>query len=303
MRGQLVTDKAFRRQNGEQRRAVIQIQAGHINRLIAAGLKRLEVTSFVHPKKVPQMADAEDVLAQIDKRPGVTIGGVLRNWGLVFVGNFGGAFTVAVLLAVLWPLWRDARGLVLAGVATLGVATFALYRVVGTPAALEPQATAAMPTTLEEAIGQLEAELKKKPNEPEGWRLLGKSYAALQRYAELRCRCCPDPVTSSFFVSDRGTRLTEWCVRWTFVKLSREIGLRGADDSRGPRLHDLRHRPATATLLSGYRHGVDVERHLPELSAYLGHAHVTDTYWYLTATPELLHYVMRRAQRPKEQRP
>ena len=43
--------------------------------------------------------------------------------------------SVAVLLAVLWPLWRDARGLVLAGVATLGVATFALYRVVGTPAA------------------------------------------------------------------------------------------------------------------------------------------------------------------------
>ena len=92
--------------------------------------------------------------------------------------------SVAVLLAVLWPLWRDARGLVLAGVATLGVATFALYRVVGTPAALEPQATSAMPTTLEEAIGQLEAELKKKPNEPEGWRLLGKSYAALQRYAD-----------------------------------------------------------------------------------------------------------------------
>ena len=92
--------------------------------------------------------------------------------------------SVAVLLAVLWPLWRDARGLVLAGVATLGVATFALYRVVGTPAALEPQATAAMPTTLEEAIGQLEAELQKKPNEPEGWRLLGKSYAALQRYAD-----------------------------------------------------------------------------------------------------------------------
>ncbi len=39
-------------------------------------------------------------LALIDKRPGVTIGGVLRNWGLVFVGNFGGAFTVAVMMAL-----------------------------------------------------------------------------------------------------------------------------------------------------------------------------------------------------------
>jgi cytochrome c-type biogenesis protein CcmH len=90
--------------------------------------------------------------------------------------------SLAVLLAVLWPLWRDARTLVLAGVATLGIATFALYRVVGTPAALEPQAATPMPATLDEAVTQLEAELKKQPNEPEGWRLLGKSYAALQRF-------------------------------------------------------------------------------------------------------------------------
>lgn len=39
-------------------------------------------------------------LALFDKRPGVTIGGVLRNWGLVFVGNFAGAFTVAVMMAI-----------------------------------------------------------------------------------------------------------------------------------------------------------------------------------------------------------
>ncbi len=39
-------------------------------------------------------------LALIDKRPGVTVGGVLRNWGLVFTGNFGGAFTVAVMMAI-----------------------------------------------------------------------------------------------------------------------------------------------------------------------------------------------------------
>jgi formate transporter len=40
-------------------------------------------------------------LALIDKRPGVTMGGVLRNWGLVFIGNFGGAFTVAVMMAII----------------------------------------------------------------------------------------------------------------------------------------------------------------------------------------------------------
>lgn len=38
-------------------------------------------------------------LALLDKRPGVTVGGVLRNWGLVFLGNFAGALTVAVMMA------------------------------------------------------------------------------------------------------------------------------------------------------------------------------------------------------------
>jgi formate/nitrite transporter len=41
-------------------------------------------------------------LALIDKRPGVTLTGVLRNWGLVFVGNFMGAFTVAVMMAIVF---------------------------------------------------------------------------------------------------------------------------------------------------------------------------------------------------------
>ena len=41
-------------------------------------------------------------LAWLDGRPGVTIGGVLRNWGLVFIGNFAGAFTVAVMMAIVF---------------------------------------------------------------------------------------------------------------------------------------------------------------------------------------------------------
>jgi integrase len=64
--------------------------------------------------------------------------------------------------------------------------------------------------------------------------------------------------------------------------------LRRVGDSSGPRLHDLRHRFAVTTLLHWYRTGVDVEQHLPVLSTYMGHAHVTDTYWYLSAIPELL---------------
>ena len=41
-------------------------------------------------------------LALLDKRPGVTLGGVMRNWGLVFCGNFAGAFTVAVLMSIIF---------------------------------------------------------------------------------------------------------------------------------------------------------------------------------------------------------
>ena len=43
-------------------------------------------------------------LALIDKRPGVTVGGMLRNWGLVFLGNFGGAFTVALFMAIIFTM-------------------------------------------------------------------------------------------------------------------------------------------------------------------------------------------------------
>jgi hypothetical protein len=50
-------------------------------------------------------------------------------------------------------------------------------------------------------------------------------------------------------------------------------------------------------LLNWYRRGVDVERQLPTLATYLGHVEIRDTYWYLTATPQLLRYALNRAER------
>lgn len=119
----------------------------------------------------------------------------------------------------------------------------------------------------------------------------------LRQYADRRDALCPRPDSPNFFLSERGTRVTEWSARRTFIKLSLQIGLRAPSDSRGPRLHDFRHRFAVNTLAGWYRAGRDVERHLPQLSTYLGHAHVTDTYWYLTATPELMHLAKRRLER------
>jgi len=129
------------------------------------------------------------------------------------------------------------------------------------------------------------------------WLPLHASTAArLRRYAEQRDDLYPTPSTASFFLSEQGTRLTTCGVRATFVKLSHQIGLRAPGDHHGPRLHDLRHRFAIRTLLDWYRNGVDVERRLPQLAAYLGHAHVGDTYWYLSATPELLALAARRLE-------
>jgi integrase/recombinase XerD len=78
--------------------------------------------------------------------------------------------------------------------------------------------------------------------------------------------------------------------------LSRQIGLRDSNSSKGPRLHDFRHRFAVQTLLQWYRAGEDVERRLPILSTYLGHVHVSDTYWYLTACPELMGLAVQRLE-------
>ena len=125
---------------------------------------------------------------------------------------------------------------------------------------------------------------------------------ALQRYAARRDRICRKPTSPCFFLSERGTRLSQTAVKDTFVKLSRQIGLRRDGDSRGPRIHDFRHRFATVTLLRWYRRGVDVEQHLPALSTYIGHARVIDTYWYLTSTPELLHHARRRIERSSRER-
>jgi integrase len=110
----------------------------------------------------------------------------------------------------------------------------------------------------------------------------------LKQYLRRRDQLHLRSTVSRFFLSNRGIPLTDCMARWTFVKISRQIGLRKAGDSSGPRIHDLRHRFAVNTLLNWYRAGVDVEQRLPVLSTYLGHAHVTDTYWYLSAIPELL---------------
>lgn len=121
--------------------------------------------------------------------------------------------------------------------------------------------------------------------------------AVLAKYIAKRQRHRKGQAVSSYlFVSSWGNRLDTGDVHRTFYTLSKQIGLRGPSDKYGPRIHDLRHRFATMTLLRWYRSGKDVERRLPFLSAYLGHVHVSDTYWYLSAWPELMQQAMSRLE-------
>jgi integrase len=111
------------------------------------------------------------------------------------------------------------------------------------------------------------------------------------------------PVSSYLFVSSWGNRLDGGQIHRAFYRLSRQVGLRGASDRYGPRLHDLRHRFATNTLVNWYRCDQDPARRLPLLSAYLGHVHVADTQWYLEASPELMREAMCRLEQSWENRP
>ena len=121
--------------------------------------------------------------------------------------------------------------------------------------------------------------------------------AVLAEYSRRRTRhWAQRPVSSYLFVSSRGNRLDGGEIHRTFYALSRQIGLRGPADGHGPRLHDLRHRFATRTLVHWYRSHQDPERNLPLLSAYLGHVHVADTQWYLSGSPELMREAMSRLE-------
>jgi integrase/recombinase XerD len=119
----------------------------------------------------------------------------------------------------------------------------------------------------------------------------------LADYLARRGRWARRPACSYVFVSNWGNQLDRGEIHRTFYALSRQVGLRGPSDRRGPRLHDMRHRFAAMTLLRWHRSGKDVERKLPYLSAYLGHVRISDTYWYLSAWPELMREAMSRVER------
>lgn len=97
--------------------------------------------------------------------------------------------------------------------------------------------------------------------------------------------------SAAFFVDHCGRRLSRCNTQYAFERAREAAGLT-AGGAR-PRMHDLRHTFAVTTLLGWYRTGADAAGLLPRLSTYLGHSNPANTYWYLTAIPELLAHAAR----------
>ena len=114
---------------------------------------------------------------------------------------------------------------------------------------------------------------------------------ALRHYRTFRDRAMRPHAAPAFFVTIGGQPLGYVGVGAVFRRLCRRLGW---TQQPVPRLHDLRHTFAVRTLLNWYRSGQPVEPKLWTLSTYLGHRHWADTYWYLTAVPELMQLCQKR---------
>jgi len=119
---------------------------------------------------------------------------------------------------------------------------------------------------------------------------------ALVAYAHRRDQLCPRPREQAFFVSTAGARLLYCNAHLAWQGLVRSAGLQPRSTTCRPRPHDVRHSFAVRTLLGWYRDGADVAARMPLLSTYLGHVHPGNTYWYLSAAPELLTLVADRLE-------
>jgi integrase len=125
--------------------------------------------------------------------------------------------------------------------------------------------------------------------------------AALRGYAATRRRLCPTPRSDRFFVSVTGRALRRQEVQRVFRTITAQLGLR--TEAIHPRVHDLRHSFAVHTLIDWHRAGVDVHAMLPVLSTYLGHVEPANTYWYLSAVPELMQLAAARLEQHQAGQP
>lgn len=120
---------------------------------------------------------------------------------------------------------------------------------------------------------------------------------ALGAYLRRADRPRQSPNVPALLVSPTGTRLLYTNVQNTFQRLVRHSGITRRSATCRPRLHDLRHSYAVNTILDAYRDDENPGTKLAILSTYLGHINPAHTYWYLSASPELLKLAGDRLER------
>lgn len=126
--------------------------------------------------------------------------------------------------------------------------------------------------------------------------------AHLQVYAECRDNVLRNQPAQTFFTRRNGKPLRYNTTRTTFVRLLRHADIQTDAGKANATFHSLRHTFAVKRLTLWHREGKDVADLLPHLSVYLGHLAPVDTYWYLTATPELLETASARFESPLQER-
>jgi integrase/recombinase XerD len=127
--------------------------------------------------------------------------------------------------------------------------------------------------------------------------------AVLSRYLARPDRQRLRTKSAPLLISPAGTRLLYCNVHWTFQRLVRRVGLAPRTGSCRPRIHDTRHSFAVQTLIDAYRDGADAQHRLTLLSTYLGHSDPARTYWYLSASPELLGRAAERLEQRRGDQP
>lgn len=115
---------------------------------------------------------------------------------------------------------------------------------------------------------------------------------ALLDYLQIRAQLAPP--TGPLLIGAKGGRLNITSARVAFRALVDDCRLPVAPGCREPRLHDARHSFAVNTLIDAHRQGVDVDARIATLANYLGHVDPAHTYWYLTASPQLMQTVRER---------
>lgn len=110
----------------------------------------------------------------------------------------------------------------------------------------------------------------------------------LKSYRIIRDLFEPLRNSDSFFLMDDGKELNIASADRAFKVIREQVGLNHKINGRYPRLYDFRHTFVCRRIQSWYESGLDADLLIPQLSRYLGHKKIQDTYWYITATPELM---------------